>query len=126
MKTILIAEDDKFLSSAYHIKLSKLGYEVVIVSDGEQVMKYLNEKPLPDLLLLDLVMPVKDGFTTLKEIRSQDIFKKLPIIVASNLGQGEDVKKAKEMGAVDYIIKSDLSLQELSDKIHSYLELIPQ
>jgi len=121
MKTILIAEDDKFLSNAYRIKLSKLGYDVAIVSDGEQVMKYLNEKQMPDLLLLDLIMPVKDGFDTLKDIRAIDKFNKLLIIVASNLGQSEDVKKAKEMGAIDYIVKSDLSLQELAEKIHSYL-----
>lgn len=121
MKTILIAEDDKFLSNAYRIKLTKLGYEVVIVTDGEQVINYLKENPTPDLLLLDLIMPVKDGFETLREIKLMEKIKKLPIIVASNLGQNEDVKKAKELGAVDYIVKSDLSLQELADKIGSYL-----
>jgi len=121
MKKILVAEDDRFLSNAYRIKLTKLGYEVTVMSDGEQVMKYLKDN-MPDLILLDLIMPIKDGFETLKEIRSQIKFKKLPIIVASNLGQREDVKKATEMGATDYIVKSDLSLQELVDKIHSYLE----
>jgi DNA-binding response OmpR family regulator len=120
MKKILVAEDDKFLSNAYRIKLSKLGYEVTVVSDGDQVMVHLRDNT-PDLILLDLIMPVKDGFDTLKEIRVQSKFKKLPIIVASNLGQGEDVKKATELGATDYIVKSDLSLQELADKINSYL-----
>jgi two-component system alkaline phosphatase synthesis response regulator PhoP len=121
MKTILVAEDDKFLSNAYRIKLVKLGYDVIIVSDGEQVMHYLHDNAVPDLLLLDLIMPVKDGFDTLREIKEKSGMKKFPIIVASNLGEGEDIKKAKELGAVDYIIKSDLSLQELADKIHSYL-----
>ena len=122
MKKILIAEDDKFLSNAYRIKLTKLGYEVAIVSDGEQVMQYLKDNTIPDLLLLDLIMPIKDGFDTLKEIKSQDKLKKIPVIVASNLGQGEDVKKAKELGAIDYIVKSDLSLQELAEKIHTYIQ----
>jgi len=120
MKTILVAEDDKFLSNAYRIKLTKLGYTVVIVSDGDQVLKYL-KGTLPDLILLDLIMPIKDGFDTLKEIREQQKCKKVPIIIASNLGQGEDVKRATELGATDYIIKSDLSLQELAEKISSYL-----
>ncbi len=121
MKTILVAEDDKFLSNAYRIKLIKLGYEVVIVPDGEQVMHYLHDHDAPDLLLLDLIMPIKDGFDTLREIRLKDKLKKFPIIVASNLGEGEDIRKAKELGAIDYIVKSDLSLQELADKINSYL-----
>jgi len=120
MKIILVAEDDKFLSNAYRIKLMKLGYDVVILSDGEQVMHYLHDNSVPDLLLLDLIMPIKDGFDTLREIKVKGL-KKFPIIVASNLGEGEDIRKAKELGAIDYIIKSDLSLQELADKINSYL-----
>ena len=121
MKTILVAEDDHFLSNAYRIKLVKLGFDVKIVSDGEQVLQYLHEQGAPNLLLLDLIMPVKDGFDTLREIKANDKLKKFPIIVASNLGEAEDVKKAKELGAVDYIVKSDLSLQELAEKINSYL-----
>jgi DNA-binding response OmpR family regulator len=120
MKKILVAEDDRFLSNAYRIKLTKMGYEVTVMSDGDQVMKYLKDNT-PDLILLDLIMPIKDGFDTLNEIRAQTKFKKIPIIVASNLGQGEDIKKATEMGATDYIVKSDLSLQELVEKINSYL-----
>jgi DNA-binding response OmpR family regulator len=122
MKTILVAEDDAFLSNAYRVKLTKLGYDVVLVSDGEQVMRYLQNNAVPDLLLLDLIMPIKDGFDTLKEIQLKGkSLKSFPIIVASNLGEAEDVSKTKELGAVDYIVKSDLSLQELADKIHSYL-----
>lgn len=121
MQKILIAEDDTFLSNAYRIKLTKLNYDVTIAADGEQVMKYLADIT-PDLILLDLIMPVKDGFDTLKEIRMQPKFKKIPIVVASNLGQGEDIAKAMDLGATDYIVKSDLSLQELVDKIHSYLD----
>lgn len=120
MKKIVIAEDDRFLANAYRIKLTKMGFDVVVMSDGDQVIKYLTDT-MPDLILLDLIMPIKDGFDTLSEIRAQEKFKKVPIIVASNLGQGEDIKKATEMGATDYIVKSDLSLQELAEKINSYL-----
>ena len=120
MRTILVAEDDSFLASAYRIKLSNVGYEVIIVSDGEKVLQELGKK-IPDILLLDLIMPGKDGFETLKDIRPQKKYEKLPIIVASNLGQSEDIQRAKQLGATDYIVKSDLSLEELSEKIKSYL-----
>jgi two-component system phosphate regulon response regulator PhoB/two-component system alkaline phosphatase synthesis response regulator PhoP len=120
VKKILIAEDDKFLASAYKLKFVKAGFEVLIAGDGEEVISLL---PVfkPDLLLLDLVMPIKDGFVTLSEIRSIPDYKKLPILVASNLGQKEDIDKAIGLGANGFVIKSDLSLEQLINKINSMI-----
>jgi two-component system, OmpR family, alkaline phosphatase synthesis response regulator PhoP len=120
MKKILVAEDDKYLSTAYKLKLSKSGFDVRIAADGVEVMTVLNEF-VPDIVLLDLMMPNKDGFETLKEIKSQDKWKNIPVIVASNLGQAGDIDRATQLGAIDYVIKSDLSMEELLNKINSHL-----
>ena len=115
-KTILIAEDDKFLISVYRVKFTKSGFNVVVAEDGEQTMQAL-AKGKPDIILLDLIMPVKDGFEVLKEIRSNANFKEIPVVVASNLGQAEDVKRAKLLGATDYFIKANVHLPDLVDMI---------
>jgi DNA-binding response OmpR family regulator len=112
---VLVAEDDKFLVSAYRAKLTKSGFDVQIATDGEEALQVLKTFT-PDVILLDLVMPRKDGFATLEEIK-QGPMNKIPVIVASNLGQKEDIDKALTLGAADYIIKSDLSMDELVSKI---------
>ncbi len=121
MTKILVAEDDKFLGSAYRAKLTKTGFEVQIATDGEEALVML-QSFTPDIILLDLVMPRKDGFATLEALKKDDKLKAIPVIVASNLGQKEDLDKAKALGAVDYVIKSDLSLDALISKILETLE----
>jgi DNA-binding response OmpR family regulator len=120
MKKILIAEDDAFLANAYRVKLSKESYEVKIVGNGEEVIKTLPEF-IPDLLLLDLLMPVRDGFSVLTEMKGNPAWNKIPVIVASNLSQPDDIVKATKLGADDYIIKTDLSLKEILAKIKKFL-----
>lgn len=119
-KYILVAEDDKFYANIYKTKLAKEGYEVVVVGDGEQAIKLARQKK-PDLILLDLVMPVKDGFETLKELKADANLKSVKVIVLSNLGQEEDIKKAKELGAVDYIVKANVSIGQMMSKIKSFI-----
>ena len=120
MKKILVAEDDQFLSNAYRVKLAKVGFDVRIATDGEEALKIADEFN-PDLILLDLMMPRKDGFSALEDFRKIEQFKKTPIIVASNLGQQEDLDRAKSLGANDYLVKSDMSLDDLIKKINSFL-----
>lgn len=122
MAKILVAEDDKFLSSAYKVKLTKAGFEVSLASDGAEALKLLAAFT-PDLILLDLVMPVKDGFAAMAEIKANPKWSKIPILVASNLGQPEDIAKAKALGATDYVVKSDLSLENLIVKINRLLKV---
>ena len=119
-KYILVAEDDKFYANIYRTKLTKEGYEVVVVGDGAQAIKLARQKK-PDLILLDLVMPVKDGFETLKELKADANLKSVKVIVLSNLGQEEDIKKAKELGAVDYIVKANVSIGQMMSKIKSFI-----
>ena len=120
MKKILVAEDDMFLANAYKAKLSKVGFDLDIAADGEETMQKIKTYK-PDILLLDLMMPKKDGFSVLEDIRKDPVFKSLPIVVASNLGQKEDIDRAMSLGADGYIVKSNLSLSELVDKINAFI-----
>ncbi len=119
-KKVLVIEDDKFLANAYRVKLEKEGFEVRIAVDGEEGVNTVSEFS-PDVVLLDLVMPKKDGFTVLEEIKSDKKWAKLPIIVASNLGQKGDIDKAMKIGAVDYVVKSDEPLSEIIEKLKKYI-----
>ncbi|MEI6533480.1 MAG: response regulator [Candidatus Roizmanbacteria bacterium] len=118
---ILVAEDDIFLASAYRIKLTKVGYEVQIARDGAEVFTYLENK-IPDLILLDLIMPLKNGFDVLTELKKNIKWSNVPIIIASNLGQKDDIDKGMSLGATDYVVKSDISLEQLVEKIQTILK----
>lgn len=120
MNTILVVEDDAFLANAYRVKLTKAGFSIRIAFDGDQVFSILSEFT-PDVIILDLMIPKKDGFEVLKLLKSDARWKTTPIIIASNLGQEEDISRAMQMGANDYIIKSDLSLNDFVTKIRSFL-----
>jgi DNA-binding response OmpR family regulator len=120
MKKILICEDDKFLSNAYKVKFTKRGYEVRQAYDGVETVKALSEYS-PDIIILDLIMPVKDGFSVLEDISKNDTWKKIPCIVASNLGQPEDLHRAQALGAKEYVIKTDLSIDRLVNKVENLL-----
>lgn len=117
---ILVVEDDKFYQNVYKAKLEKDGYSVELASDGEEALtKIKNDKP--DLVLLDLIMPNKDGFETLKEIRENREWQDLNIIAVSNLGQEEDKKRAMSLGASGYFVKANLSIKQLSEIIKGAL-----
>ena len=120
-KLILVAEDDSFYAKIYESKLTSEGFEVVLAENGDQALKFLAER-MPDILLLDLIMPEKDGFQTLEELRNNEKTKDLKVIVLSNLGQEEDIKKAKSMGVLDYIVKTDISIQDLVKVIKDSLQ----
>lgn len=118
---ILVIEDDGFLIKAMQSKLTKAGFEVQIAMDGEEGLT-LAKIFKPDLIILDLVMPQKDGFEFLEEFKKDPQGKNTPVIIASNLGQKEDIDKGMSLGAVDYIVKSDLSLDDLVNKINQHLK----
>ncbi len=118
---VLIIEDDKFLSKIYSTKLEKEGIDADFALDGaEGLEKIASGKP--KLVLLDLIMPKVDGFEVLETMKKDPKMKKIPVIVLSNLGQGSDVERAKKLGAKDYIIKSDTSIQEVLKKIKAHLK----
>lgn len=114
MKKVLIAEDDMFLAQAYKTKLESLGAQVELVEDGVEAIKQIGSFK-PDVVVLDLVMPKQDGYETLSMIRANATTKKLKVIVASNLSQEEEMKKAKDLGADLFLIKSDTSAEQMAE-----------
>ncbi|MFH1667596.1 MAG: response regulator [Candidatus Komeilibacteria bacterium] len=119
-KKVLVAEDDHFLAKIYKIKLAKEGINAEIATDGNEALAKIKELK-PDLVLLDLVMPGKDGFEILEDLQSDKGLKKIPIIILSNLGQEADIIKGKSYGIVDYFIKSDISIHDVVKKIKEIL-----
>jgi len=109
-KKILVAEDERPLAMAMQLKLSKEGFEVVNAYDGDEALAQIAKDKF-DLLVLDLVMPKKDGFSVLEELKKQG--KAMKIIVLSNLSQDEDIARAKSLGADDFFIKSNTPISDL-------------
>lgn len=111
-KLILVAEDDVFYANIYQSKLTSVGFEVAIAQNGEEALEFIHRR-IPDLLLLDLIMPIKDGFQVLEELRKDPKTRDLKVIVFSNLGQEEDVKRTKNFNVLNYFVKTDISIQDL-------------
>ncbi len=119
-KTILIIEDDKFLFSLIAKKLEKEGFQVLNAGDSKGAFKILEEAK-PDLIVLDLVLPVLDGYEILAILKKDINTKDIPVIILSNLGQKEDVEKAMALGAVDFMIKVNFTPDEIIKKIKNIL-----
>ncbi len=120
-KKILIIEDDVYIVRAYTIKLEKENIGAQSATDGEAGIEFLKKNKLPDLIILDLMLPKKSGFEVLKERKANNSWKKIPVMILSNLGQEEDIEKGKELGAVDYVIKSNTSIEEVIARVKKYL-----
>jgi DNA-binding response OmpR family regulator len=119
-KKIIIAEDEAFLSKVMASKLKKEGFEVIVCEDGEECLSAIRSQK-PDLVLLDLLMPKKDGFAVLEEVRSDKDIKETKFIITSNLGQESDVEKGKKLGALEYIVKANNSIHEIVAIVKKYL-----
>lgn len=115
-KKILIVEDDFFVSDIYHTKFEQEGYSVTVARDGEDALKKLEVGLIPDIILLDIVMPKMDGKEFLKKVKTMDGFKDIPILVLSNLSQREDVDDGLGMGVDEYVIKSHFTPSEVFEK----------
>ena len=120
MRKILIIEDDSFLSGLEVSKLKKENYSVTVAGTGDEGMKKITE-PGVDLILLDLILPKFDGFDILKKIQETESLKKIPVIVFSNLSEEKDVEKARKLGAADFMVKSNFTLDELIARINKIL-----
>ncbi len=118
---VLLAEDDKFLRRAAEVELRRHGYVVLAAADGEEALRMATEQ-IPDIILLDLIMPKMQGFEVLKNLKEQESTAKIPVLIMSNLGQDQDVQQAMEGGAVGYLIKSNLSLKDLSRNVEQVLK----
>lgn len=118
---ILVVEDDPFLSSLAVGRLEKEGYKISLVTDGVQALKAL-EREIPDLMLLDLIMPGMSGFEVLKKIKTDPRYDAIAVIIFSNLGQEHEIEESKKLGADDFLVKVRFTLKEVVDKINALLK----
>lgn len=121
MPTILVVEDDRFLAKALQTALEKKNYSVDLAYDGVQALTQARQHK-PDIILLDILLPLKDGYEVLKDLQSDKDLAHIPVVVNSNLGQQEEVSKALALGAQDYIIKSETSLTDVEATLQKVLK----
>lgn len=121
MRRILLVEDNRFLRKAAEATLRRHGFDVLTAQDGEEALR-LARAEAPDLVLLDMIMPKLQGFEVLRMLKQDPATRPIPVIVLSNLGQESDVKQALEAGAVAYLVKASLTLEELVKRVEEVLK----
>lgn len=119
-KRILIVEDDQALYTLYKTELEMNGYTVSNVSDGNLALEAVKDQK-PDLILLDLMLPGKNGLDILAEVRADEEVKDTRVVVITNFGNEDNVSNALENGAIDYIMKYKIVPQELSRRVATLL-----
>jgi len=120
MPKVLIVEDDKFLRELINRKLQSENFETVLAVDGESGLDLI-QKEMPDIALLDLILPGINGFEVLAKAKEIDKVKEIPVIVLSNLGQKDDIDKGINLGAADYLVKAHFTPSEIIEKINEVL-----
>ncbi|MFA6594394.1 MAG: response regulator [Candidatus Buchananbacteria bacterium] len=121
MKKILIIEDEPSLAEALRQKLTKEKFDAVVAKDGQEgLVTALKNKP--DLILLDIVMPVMDGLTMLEKLRQDKWGKNVPVIILSNLNEADKTAEAMAKGVYDYLVKSDWKLEDLVKKVREKIK----
>ena len=118
--SILLVEDDSFLAGMYVQKLELEGYQVHLASDGRQGLKAAAQKR-PDLIMLDIILPKMDGYEVLEQLKKDTETRDIPVVLLTNLGQREDVKRGLKLGAEDYLIKAHFMPSEVIEKIKKLL-----
>jgi DNA-binding response OmpR family regulator len=118
---ILIVEDEDFLLDLYEMKLKQSGYEVIKASNGEEGTS-LAQLEMPNLILLDILMPKVDGYGMLKQLKNNDKTKKIPVVIFSNLSQKAEIEKGLKLGANDFIIKTSVTPAELAIRVKELLK----
>ncbi len=112
-KTILIVDDDSFLLDMYAMRFTQASFTVVTAMSAEQALTKLRDGLVPDVMLLDVVMPAVDGFELLQTINAEGLVPKTVKIYLSNLGQEQDIARGKELGAASYIVKANSTPSEV-------------
>ena len=121
MKKILLIEDEKILAEMYRDKFTQAGFEVFLAFESREGLE-LAKKEKPDLIVLDILLPRKNGVSFLKEWKEDPRISKIPVVALSNYDHPETRKKALELGAKEYIIKTDYTPKEIVEKIKQYLK----
>ncbi|MFI5374082.1 MAG: PleD family two-component system response regulator [Candidatus Rokuibacteriota bacterium] len=120
-RRVLLVEDDRFLRRAAQASLRQRGFLVTVAADGEEALRKVGEE-IPDLILLDLLMPKLTGIEVLRALRAEEATRTIPVLILSNSSREQDVVELKQLGVTDYLVKANLSLQELGDRVTLLLE----
>ena len=120
-KTILLVEDEEDLREIYKTKFSLEGYRVITAKSGTEAIDLAIHRK-PDLILLDVILPQKDGFVVLEELKRNPKTKNIPVFILSNLGQDWEIKKGKELGAVKFLVKANVTPKEVIKIVKEILE----
>ena len=118
---ILLVEDDRFLRRAAEASLRQRGFAVTVAADGEEALAKVRAE-IPDLILLDLLMPKVTGIEVLRALRAEEATKGIRVLILSNSSREQDLEAIKELGVTDYLVKANLSLQELGDRVAQLVE----
>jgi DNA-binding response OmpR family regulator len=121
-KKILLVEDEATLLTALRDFLMAEGFEILVAGDGERAIQMAVEDN-PDLIMLDIILPKKDGYEVLDFLKKEQKTQKIPVILLTNLGGAEDIQKAFERGATTYLVKSDYKLEDIAKKIKGTLNI---
>ncbi|MGB2762342.1 MAG: response regulator [Minisyncoccales bacterium] len=121
MNTVLLVEDDTFLIDIYTTKLEQDGFSVRVAKNGQEAFELL-KKEIPDILVLDIVLPQIDGWEVLSELKKNAQWKAIPVIILSNLGQKAEVKKGLDLGVQKYLIKAHYTPEEVVEEIKKILK----
>lgn len=123
-KWVFVVEDDEFVSKAYETKFAYEDIEAKFAKDGGEALEMLREEGsnVPSIVLLDLMLPVLNGFEVLEKLKADSKWKKIPVIILSNLGQSDDQERGKELGAEEYLVKADTKMADIVEKVKGYLK----
>lgn len=119
-KKVLLIEDEQLIVDLLENKLKQEGYDVAVARDGEAGVE-MAKSVLPDIILLDIIMPKMNGFEALEQIRKDKLTAQIPVIVISNSGQPVELSRAQELGATDWLVKINFDPQEVVDKVRSQI-----
>ena len=120
-RRVLLVEDDRFLRRAGEAALRQRGFTVQVAADGEEALQKVQAE-VPDLILLDLLMPKVTGIEVLRSLRAAEATRAVPVLILSNSSRERDLEEIKSLGVTDYLVKANLSLQELGDRVMRLLE----
>jgi DNA-binding response OmpR family regulator len=119
--TLLLVEDDSFLIEILVKKFKAADFRVVHAGDGKEALRKAHDEE-PDIIMLDIILPGMNGFEILEKLKSDETLADIPVAFLSNLGQKEDVEKGKKLGAVDFIVKANHSLDEIVKRAGELIE----
>jgi CheY-like chemotaxis protein len=120
--TVMVVEDDQILASLAVGKFTKAGYSVIRAADGKECLSLLSSGAMPDLILLDIIMPEVNGFDVLRALKREARLRTIPVLIFSNYAQDQDMETARSLGAVDFLVKSKMTLREVVERVGEILQ----